>query len=74
MNFCALSPLIIALAIMPAAVQADGTVSFPAIDGGRVCADEYGSGRREVILAHGGRYSKESWNLRRAHSQRQVFT
>jgi pimeloyl-ACP methyl ester carboxylesterase len=54
-------PLIIALAIMPAAVQADVTVSFSASDGGRVFADEYGSGPRDVILAHGGRYNKESW-------------
>ena len=61
MNFRALPPLIIALAIMPAAVQADVTVSFSASDGGRVFADEYGSGPRDVILAHGGRYDKESW-------------
>jgi pimeloyl-ACP methyl ester carboxylesterase len=37
------------------------TISFPAKDGGRVCADLYGQGARAVVLAHGGRFNKESW-------------
>jgi pimeloyl-ACP methyl ester carboxylesterase len=40
---------------------AQQTVSFPTEDGGRVCADVYGVGTRAVILAHGGRFTKESW-------------
>ena len=36
-------------------------VSFPTEDGGVVCADVYGEGDRVVILAHGGRFTKESW-------------
>ena len=42
-------PLALALATT-AAVQ---TISFPAEDGGRVCADLYGQGARAVVLAHG---------------------
>ena len=50
-------PLALVLATM-AAVQ---TISFPTEDGGRVCADLYGQGTRAVVLAHGGRFNKESW-------------
>ena len=37
------------------------TVSFPTEDVGVVFADVYGSGERAVVLAHGGRFTKESW-------------
>lgn len=40
---------------------AQQTLSFPTGDGGRVCADLYGQGTRAVVLAHGGRFNKESW-------------
>jgi alpha-beta hydrolase superfamily lysophospholipase len=36
-------------------------VSFPTQDGGVVYADIYGKGDRGVVLAHGGRFNKESW-------------
>ncbi len=36
-------------------------VSFPTQDGGIVYADVYGTGDRGVVLAHGGRFNKESW-------------
>ena len=39
------------------------SISFPAEDGGRVCADLYGQGARAVVLAHGGRFNKESWRV-----------
>jgi alpha-beta hydrolase superfamily lysophospholipase len=42
-----------------AAAQQQG--SFPTQDGGVVCADIYGKGERGVVLAHGGRFNKESW-------------
>ena len=42
-------------------VAAQKTVSFPAEDGGIVYADVYGEGDRGVVLAHGGRFNKESW-------------
>jgi pimeloyl-ACP methyl ester carboxylesterase len=37
-------------------------VSFPTQDGGLVYAALYGTGSLGVVLAHGGRYSKESWD------------
>jgi len=36
-------------------------VSFATEDGGVVYADLYGSGESGVVLAHGGRFTKESW-------------
>lgn len=36
-------------------------ISFPTKDGGLVYADMYGKGDRGVVLAHGGRFNKESW-------------
>ena len=36
-------------------------VSFPTQDGGVVYADVYGERERAVVLAHGGRFNKESW-------------
>ena len=51
----ALAALLLAVAGPPA------RVSFPTEDGGLVYADDYGSGDRGVVLAHGGRFDKESW-------------
>ena len=60
-----------ALGILPVALAfaivtpAQRTVSFATDDGGTVCADLYGQessqGSRGVVLAHGGRFNKESW-------------
>jgi alpha-beta hydrolase superfamily lysophospholipase len=36
-------------------------VSFPTEDGGLIDANLYGKGDRCVLLAHGGRFNKESW-------------
>ncbi len=36
-------------------------VSFPTQDGGLVYADLYGKGDHGVVLAHGGRFDKASW-------------
>ncbi len=36
-------------------------VSFPTQDGGVVHADVYGDSDRGVVLAHGGRFNKETW-------------
>src|ERR1035438_9373612 len=48
----------VALAALAAAQQ---PVSFPTQDGGRIYADLYGNASRAVVLAHGGRFNKESW-------------
>ena len=37
-------------------------VSFPTQDGGLVYANQFGKGERSVVLAHGGRFTKESWD------------
>ena len=37
-------------------------ISFPTQDGGLIYANLYGSGERGVVLAHGGRFNKESWD------------
>ena len=42
-------------------IPAQESVTFPAPDGYRVHADLYGNGDRAVVLAHGGRFTKESW-------------
>src|SRR4051812_26002778 len=44
-----------------AALRAQEPVTFPASDGGTVCAELYGKGGNAVVLAHGGRFDKESW-------------
>lgn len=36
-------------------------VSFPTQDGGLIYADVYGKGDHGVVLAHGARFNKESW-------------
>ena len=36
-------------------------ISFPTQDGGLIYANQYGTGERGVVLAHGGRFTKESW-------------
>ena len=52
---------IIALLVPSGIVHAQQSVSFHAADGALIYADEYGSGARGVVLAHGGQFNKESW-------------
>ena len=47
--------------ILAGSVRAQTQISFPTSDGGLVYADQYGKGDRGVVLAHGGRFNKESW-------------
>ncbi len=56
-SFCA----VIVVLLLAAVSHAQKTVSFPTEDGGVVWADSYGTGERGVVLAHGGRFSKGSW-------------
>jgi len=53
--------LMLAGLLLVNAGQAQTTVSIPTSDGGEVFADVYGSGARGLVLAHGGRFNKESW-------------
>ncbi len=41
--------------------EAQQDASFATQDGGVVYAHVYGAGDRGVVLAHGGRFTKESW-------------
>lgn len=43
------------------AVSIPQRVSIPTKDGGDVSADIYGTGSRGVVLVHGGRFTKKSW-------------
>jgi pimeloyl-ACP methyl ester carboxylesterase len=56
---------ILSLVLMPLAVarvgDAQKVVSFPTGDGAVINADVYGDGDRGVVLAHGARFNKESW-------------
>jgi pimeloyl-ACP methyl ester carboxylesterase len=53
--------VIIASLLLSAIAAAQEHVSFPTKDGGQIQADLYGKGDRAVVLAHGGRFNKESW-------------
>ncbi|MCH8256210.1 MAG: hypothetical protein IID06_12745 [Gemmatimonadetes bacterium] len=61
-----LDAAIAAIALAPL-VMPQERVSFPTEDGGIVYADVYGTGDRGVVLAHGGRFNKESWAVQ-AHT------
>src|SRR5260370_2158099 len=52
---------LLATLLLPGFAAAQQPVSFPTQDGGVVYADIYGKGERGVVLAHGGRFNKESW-------------
>jgi dienelactone hydrolase len=62
-----LAPIVIVL-LFTVLAPAQEAVSFPTADGYRLHADRYGKGERGLILAHGGRFNKESW-----HKQAEVF-
>ena len=51
----------LAILLLAQFVAAQEHVSFPTEDGGVVSADLYGKGERGLVLAHGGRFNKESW-------------
>src|SRR5712664_3307403 len=54
--------LAVIVALVLAAVSyAQKAVTFPTADGGVVSADSYGAGEHGVVLAHGGRFNKGSW-------------
>jgi hypothetical protein len=53
--------LLVLVAFLPARALAQEPVSFPTDDGGVVQGEVYGAGDRGVVLAHGGRFKKESW-------------
>ncbi|MDH3458626.1 MAG: alpha/beta hydrolase [Gemmatimonadota bacterium] len=58
---CALLTQVTLAACSLTACVAQEIVSFRTTDGGIVYAAEYGTGPQAVVLAHGGRFTKESW-------------
>ena len=56
----AFSAVIVAL-VLAGVSYAQKAVTFPTADGGVVSADSYGAGEHGVVLAHGGRFNKRSW-------------
>jgi alpha-beta hydrolase superfamily lysophospholipase len=48
--------------LLMAAIGASSEVHFATQDGGVVYADLYGAGARGLVLAHGARFNKGSWN------------
>jgi pimeloyl-ACP methyl ester carboxylesterase len=55
-------PLVILVAVSVTAVPARQEFSLPTDDGGLLSAVTSGEGERAVVLAHGGRWNKESWD------------
>jgi pimeloyl-ACP methyl ester carboxylesterase len=53
---------ILVVLLLTGLASAQTHVSFPTQDGGLIYADLYGQGDRCVVLAHGGRFNKESWS------------
>jgi pimeloyl-ACP methyl ester carboxylesterase len=53
--------IFVGLLLLASAAAAQTSVSFPTEDGGVIYADLYGTGDKAVVLAHGGRFNKESW-------------
>ncbi|MFG0256582.1 MAG: alpha/beta hydrolase [Phycisphaerales bacterium JB043] len=54
-------PLLLACCLI-SACSSVRTITFHAPDGATVEADVYGTSRHTLILAHGGRFTKESWS------------
>jgi dienelactone hydrolase len=53
---------VLAVALMASHANAQQTITIPLPDGhSQIQADLYGSGPRGIVLAHGGRFGKESW-------------
>jgi dienelactone hydrolase len=52
---------VIGMLLLAGGSAAQMAVSFPTEDGGVVYADVYGEADRGIVLAHGGRFNKESW-------------
>jgi pimeloyl-ACP methyl ester carboxylesterase len=53
---------VVVVLMLAGSVGGQTTVSFPTEDRGVIYADVYGQGERGLVLAHGGRFNKESWS------------
>src|SRR4029077_4157638 len=50
-----------AVLVLAGLTSAQEHVSFPTQDGWIIHGDLYGTGDRAIVLAHGGRFNKSSW-------------
>jgi len=50
-----------AIVVLAGVTVAQDHISFPTLDGWTIQADLYGTGDRGVVLTHGGRFEKGSW-------------
>jgi pimeloyl-ACP methyl ester carboxylesterase len=53
--------VLLAAVALSTTMVAQQPTTFPTDDGGLISAELYGKGTRGVVLAHGGRFTKESW-------------
>jgi pimeloyl-ACP methyl ester carboxylesterase len=53
--------VLLAAVALSAVTAAQQVTTFSTEDGGLISAELYGKGARGVVLAHGGRFTKESW-------------
>ena len=53
--------VLLAAVAFSAVTAAQQVTTFSTEDGGLISAELYGKGARGVVLAHGGRFTKESW-------------
>ncbi len=70
--------LALAAALLASPLSAQRPVSFPVVDpasgkAAQIQADLYGSGHRALLLAHGGRFNKDSWQKQAAVFARAGF-
>ena len=56
-----------------AASSSPRSISFTTDDGVLIYANEYGKGRKGLVLAHGGQYQKESWEKQASVFAKQGF-
>lgn len=54
-------PILLSVACAPGGASATEAVSFGVPDGGVVHGDRYGDGEHWVVLVHGARFDKSSW-------------
>ncbi len=70
---CVCTVVTLATVTGDAQVESPKTVELRTSDGGLVQGDLYGAGQHGVVLAHGGRFNKESWATQARELERAGF-
>jgi alpha/beta superfamily hydrolase len=66
--------VVLSLLMAASAVFAADTIRLTADDGAEIRADLYRAGGRAVVLAHGGKYTRESWHAQAVELRARGFT